>query len=457
MSTSPSPTTHWNFDTEEARDAWACTDYNVSKATADAESAMAEVEHAAITLQMVDTFNEQATHQRDLSEGHRLFPTPPPGRLSEDSSGGPPLLEDDGGSLAPGPAHPSAFAVATTRNIASSIGNTPYPTIITLGSEHGDSDDDTAEIQCGKCDSPIDYCHCEALPLRPFTGINSERDIATLASVVVEGFAQPGEQSRPDLVIHNLTQDDEETEVSLTTAKESEGTPVWVEVRDGRRMGGVADHGRQVQEGRRRYDPLRPTQCPTCDAVSPPPGGFDRNIGHNYIPFKIPTLSGHGVTPVKWVRVRMGVNPTVEGCMQKGGPVYLDDVHAAPDFDHGDVPQYTHEQRRHLLSNYSRRHEVDDALERIGDKSLIAEVVRFRGTMDTLERLQQEIREQEDQLYCVGNDNCKCVRRLERAHVLQRVFEEEETANGLRLVTPWVVECQRQEKERQDRERGRSG
>ena len=104
-----------------------------------------------------------------------------------------------------------------------------------------------------------------------------------------------------------------------------------------------------------------------------------------------------------------------------------------------------------------RRHEVDNALERIGDKSLIAEVARFRGTMDTLERLQQEIRDREDQLYCIGNDNRKCVRRLEWAHVLQRVFKEEEVANGLRLVTPWVVERRRQEREHRDRERGRSG
>ena len=59
-------------------------------------------------------------------------------------------------------------------NVASSISNTPYPTIITLGSEHGGSDKDTTDIQCGMCDSLIDYCHCEALPLQPYTGINSE-------------------------------------------------------------------------------------------------------------------------------------------------------------------------------------------------------------------------------------------------------------------------------------------
>ena len=131
-----------------------------------------------------------------------------------------------------------------------------------------------------------------------------------------------------------------------------------------------------------------------------------------------------------------------------GGPVYLGEVHATPDFDHGDVPQYVHEQRHHLLSNYAQRHEVDEALELIGDKSLLAEVAHFRGTMDVLERLQREIREHEEQLYCIGNDNRKCIHRLERAQVLAWVFEEEEVANGLRLITPWVVERRCQEQER---------
>ena len=91
MSTSPSPTAHWNFDTKEARDAWARADYDASRAAADEESPMAEAEREAITQHMVDTFNEQAAHQRDLSEGRRLFPTPTPGQLSEDSDGDPPF------------------------------------------------------------------------------------------------------------------------------------------------------------------------------------------------------------------------------------------------------------------------------------------------------------------------------------------------------------------------------
>lgn len=59
-------------------------------------------------------------------------------------------------------------------------------------------------------------------------------------------------------------------------------------------------------------------------------------------------LSSHGVTNAKWVQVCMGINPTMEGCMQTGSPVYLGEVHAAPNFDHGNMPDYTHEQLHHF-------------------------------------------------------------------------------------------------------------
>jgi hypothetical protein len=90
---------------------------------------------------------------------------------------------------------------------------------------------------------------------------------------------------------------------------------------------------------------------------------------------------------------------------------------------------------------------VDDALEHIRDKSLLAEVLRFHGTMDAMKRLQDEICEREDKLYCHGSDNRKCVHCLERARALGRVFKEEEIANGLHIITPWAIERQRQRAE----------
>src|SRR5580693_1213362 len=86
--------------------------------------------------------------------------------------------------------------------------------------------------------------------------------------------------------------------------------------------------------------------------LSPTPNGFVRNQGLNYVPFRIPTTNGRGVALAKYVMVRMGINPTVAGCMYKGGVVYQGDVHAAPSHDHGDrIPDYTHEQLRRFRSD----------------------------------------------------------------------------------------------------------
>jgi uncharacterized protein YdcH (DUF465 family) len=132
----------------------------------------------------------------------------------------------------------------------------------------------------------------------------------------------------------------------------------------------------------------------------------------------------------------------------QGGVVHSGEVHTAAEHNRGNTPDYTHEQLRHFRSNYSRHHEVDDALERIGDKSLLTEVSRFRRTMDAMERLNKEIQEREEEMYSSGNDNRKCVHRLKRAHALIRVFKEEEIANRLRVITPWVVERCREERGR---------
>jgi hypothetical protein len=136
----------------------------------------------------------------------------------------------------------------------------------------------------------------------------------------------------------------------------------------------------------------------------------------------------------------MGVNPTVWGCLYKGGVVYQGDVHAAPDRDHGPTPEYTNKQLLRICSDYRLHHEVDEALEQIGDKSLIAEVARFRGMMDGIQQIQKEICEKEDKLYCLANTNRKSVGRLAEAHTLTRIAEEEMISNGLMIITPWVME-----------------
>jgi hypothetical protein len=120
--------------------------------------------------------------------------------------------------------------------------------------------------------------------------------------------------------------------------------------------------------------------------------------------------------------------------------VYQGDVHAAPDHNHGPMPDYNNEQLLRLRSDYRLRHKVDEALEQIGDKSLSAEVARFRGTMDSMQWIQKEIQDKEDELYCLANTNHKSVGRLAEAHALVRIAKEEMISNGLMVITPWVME-----------------
>jgi hypothetical protein len=289
--------------------------------------------------------------------------------------------------------------------VGKSAGNTPYPNAAILFESGNDEDDD---IKCGRCENPIAYCHCSPTMLPPRINVDEEED-------------------------------DEEAHVPATEGSDKENRPVEVCV--GRGVGGEADEGGGVQaHPRRMYAPGTPQRA-TRRSLSPTPDGFIRNRGQNYVPLCIPVTSGRGVAPAKWVKIRMGVNPTAWGCMYKGGVVYQGDVDASPIRDRGTTPDYNNEQLLRLRSDYRLRHEVDEALEQLGDRSLSAEVACYRGMMDGIQRIQREIWDKEDELYCLTNTNRKSVGRLAEAHALARIAEEEMISNGLMVITLWVMEC----------------
>jgi hypothetical protein len=417
MSTSPSLTANWNFDTPENRAAWdATTSPSSYFAPAVTYSTNNNVDDAA-------TYNDHhrgrrspgidsdildaTTTLRDVEEAKAHFPTPPPGRISEDSTGGPPILEK--GSrvvgrrlLIQGVRAAGEEEGTVSPTTSKSAGHTPHPNAAVLFGSDNNEDND---IQCGQCENPIAYCHCSPTMLPPRIDVDKEND--------------------------------KQTPVSPTETVNNEEQPV--EVRVGGGMGEETNHGARVQAHRRRmYAPGTP-QRQACRSLSPTPDGFVRNRGLNYIPFRIPTTNGRGVTPAKWVKICMGVNPMVWGCLYKGGVVYQGDVHMAPNHDHGPTPDYTNKQLLRLCSDYQLCHEVDEALEQIGDKSLSAEVARFHGTMDGIQWIQKETHDKEDELYCLANTNRKSVGRLAEAHALVHIAEEEMISNGLMIITPWVM------------------
>jgi hypothetical protein len=220
------------------------------------------------------------------------------------------------------------------------------------------------------------YCHCEPLVLRPQGDVVAADDDVQLLTPIPNTDDDKSRKPIGGYIVYDLTEDGEETTVSSKIEEEARH-PVRVEVRVDGRVGTERDDGGAIPTHRSRADSSRTSQRTKKRPVSPAPDGFDRNHGHHYVPFRIPTADGRKMMTAKWVRVRMGVNPTVKGCAHKGGVVYLGEVHARPEYDQGATPDYTHQQLHHFRSDYTRRHEVDEVLERIRDKSLTAEVARY--------------------------------------------------------------------------------
>jgi hypothetical protein len=378
MTTSPSSTVHWTIDTPENCAAWDAIirsdSYHTPAITygdnnnVDDATTYNDYQRGRQSPGIASDILDATTPLRDMEESETHLLSSTPSQQGDKTTSGPPILEDSGRSMGRRLHIQSLHMTGTeTSTTGESAGNTPYPNAAILFKSSDDEDDN---IKCGRCENPIAYCHCSPTMLPPRINVDEEED-------------------------------DKEAAIPLTEATDKENQPV--EVRVGRGMGGKADVGGGVQAYHRRMYTPGTLQCATCRSLSPTPDGFIRNRGQNYVPLRIPTTNGRGVAIAKWVKVRMGVNPTAWGCMYKGGVVYQGDVHAAPDHDHGPTPDYTNEQLLHIRSDYHLCHEVDEALVQIGDQSLTAEVARYRSTMDSIQRIQEEIRDKEDELYCLAN------------------------------------------------------
>jgi hypothetical protein len=349
MTTSPSSTVHWTIDTPENCAAWDAVvrsnSYHTPAVTygdnnnVDDTTTYNDYQRGRRSPGIASDILDATTSLRDMEESEADLPSrtsPPHGNKG---TSGPPILEDGSRCVGRRLHFQSLLTTGEKASAAGeSAGNTPYPNAAILFDSGDDKDDD---IKCGQCKNPVAYCHCSPTMLPPHINVDEEED-------------------------------DEKAAVPLAETSDKENWPVEVCV--GRGVGREADEGGRVQAHRRRMYAPGTSQRATRRSLSPTPDSFVRNRGQNYVPLHIPTTNGQGVTTAKWVKVRMGVNPVVWGCMYKGGVVYQGDVHAAPDHDHSPTPDYTNEQLLHLCSNYRLRHEVNKALVQIGNQSLIAEV-----------------------------------------------------------------------------------
>jgi hypothetical protein len=109
--------------------------------------------------------------------------------------------------------------------------------------------------------------------------------------------------------------------------------------------------------------------------LSPSSQGYELNRGVNYVSCNILDHFGREV-PAQFIRPDLNVdNPYVEARLEMDGPVYHSEIHAMPVNDRDDAhPELTNESLRMLEPGYCDRSAVEDALGRVGDWSLGAEV-----------------------------------------------------------------------------------
>ena len=161
------------------------------------------------------------------------------------------------------------------------------------------------------------------------------------------------------------------------------------------------------------------------------------NHGPQYVPFHI--VNRDGVTvPAKYIRMKMTNDPYAYGMLDSTGEVYKGLIHAAPVLDITNVPRLGPDDLASLRFDYADASRIDNALARVGDKSLCAEVHRFRYIKKRFAELEEQMKTLEAEMWALQTRQRQCVGRLEKADVLRRINDER--GQDIRVVPSWAWE-----------------
>jgi hypothetical protein len=216
-----------------------------------------------------------------------------------------------------------------------------------------------------------------------------------------------------------------------------------IRTRGGRGQGRGRGNGPRAVSGNR--GPAHPQQAQGPRAprrvTSPVPAGFEHNRGPAFIPFRIRNEHG-GQTPARYIRAHLDApNPFVEGRLSLNGPTYHSEIHAAAVVDiDTPPPMITADILRLLDTDYMGHDRVDEAIGEIGDRSLQAEVNRYRRLERKRRSFQESITRLEDQMFTTDVERRMCVSRLEAARAMVRIQREMQGDTHAFRLSPWSVE-----------------
>jgi hypothetical protein len=344
---------------------------------------------------------------------------------------------------------------------------TPLGATPTTSSRRRDDSDGSATAhdlrQCARCGEQNQYCHGHT-PVIPNASLDLPPRFPLRASVQPDGVARINlNRTQATALAANLLDALENHQdaaqvppaydygeeianivaesLGIDRAVAAEG--LGVRTRGGRRQGRGRGNGSQPIPAARSPTHTQQTQGPRAPrrATSPVPAGFEHNRGPAYIPFRIRNEHG-GETPARYIRAHLDApNPFVEGRLSLNGPTYHSEIHAAPIVD-VDVPPplITADILRLLDTNYMGHDRVDEALGEIGDRSLRAEVNRYRRLERKRKSFQESIRRLEDQMFTTDIERRMSISRLEGARAMVRIQRAMQDDRHAFRLSPWSLE-----------------
>ena len=128
--------------------------------------------------------------------------------------------------------------------------------------------------------------------------------------------------------------------------------------------------------------------------------------------------------PARYIQVHMTNNLYVVARLTANGPDYWGELHVTPYNGPESVEVLTDEAVQMLEPDFPAAEFVSNALRRMGDRTLWAEVIRFRARFAEIERIRVQREELQRQCYLAGLEMGFSRHRLQDARVVQRIIED---------------------------------
>ena len=120
----------------------------------------------------------------------------------------------------------------------------------------------------------------------------------------------------------------------------------------------------------------------------------------------------------------MTSNPYVIARLTTNGPDYRGELHATPYNGPEEVEPLTDEAMRMLEPDFPAVEHVSNALRRMGDRMLWAEVIRYQAKISEIDRIRVQREELQRWCYMVGLEMGLSRQQLQDARVVQHIIED---------------------------------